>query len=303
MKNSKKHIKRDPKEIVGEQLREHRNVTMLYFVLRAFVVIIMLLQLIKGNYENVFLCALTLVLFLIPRIVEVNFHVDLPDTLEIIVLLFIFAAEILGELQSFYTYFPFWDSMLHTINGFLAAAIGFSMVDLLNRTDRFTFSLSPLFMAMVAFCFSMTIGVLWEFFEFGCDSFFGTDMQKDFIVTQINSVLFNPDGKNVVVHMPIESLVVNGEDWIAKYGGYIDIGIIDTMKDLLVNFVGAVVFSVIGYFYVKTRGKGKFVKRFILSVKDDAQPQNAVTEEIKAPLDGVTDTRPIAEAEPPENEK
>ena len=96
-------------------------------------------------------------------------------------LLFIFSAEILGEISSFYVLFPFWDTTLHTLNGFLAAAIGFSLVDLLNRSDRVKFDLSPLFLSITAFCFSMTIGVLWEFFEFAMDQFFALDMQKDTI--------------------------------------------------------------------------------------------------------------------------
>ena len=151
--------------------------------------------------------------------------------------------------------------------GFLMAAIGFALVDIFNRSERFSVKLSPLFLAIVAFCFSMTVGVLWEFFEFAADSYLHMDMQKDWIVHSINSVLFNPDGLNVVEHVKIDSLIVNGEDWIAKYGGYIDIGLIDTMKDLLVNFVGAVVFSIIGFFYVKSRGKGKFASAFIPRVR------------------------------------
>ena len=113
----------------------------------------------------------------------------------------------------------------------------------------------------------MTVGVLWEFFEFAADTYLHTDMQKDWIVHNINSVLFNPDGLNVVEHVHIDSLLVNGEDWIAKYGGYTDIGLVDTMKDLLVNFIGAVIFSIIGFFYVKSRGKGKFAAAFIPRVR------------------------------------
>ena len=71
--------------------------------------------------------------------------------------------------------------------------------------------------------------------------------------------------------VPIKSLIVNGEDFIAKYGGYIDVGLIDTMKDLIVNFIGAVVFSFIGFFYVKTRGKGKIAKQFIPTVKEKTE--------------------------------
>lgn len=237
-----------------------------------FVLATMIRQIFTHNYENVFLCVLTLLLFCVPLFIDRHLGIDLPPSLEGIIYCFIFAAEILGEINSFYTRIPNWDTMLHTINGFLVAAIGFALVDIFNRSERFSVKLSPLFLALVAFCFSMTVGVLWEFFEFFMDSYFGTDMQKDWIVTAVNSVMFNPNGLNVVVHQPIDSLVVNGEDWIAKYGGYIDIGLIDTMKDLIVNFIGAVTFSVIGFFYVKNRGQGKIARRFIPQVKEDFGP-------------------------------
>ncbi len=120
---------------------------------------------------------------------------------------------------------------MKTINGFLVAAVGFCLVDLFNRSERFTFRLSPLFLALVAFCFSMTVGVLWEFFEFTCDQVMHTDMQKDYVVHEINSVSLNPDGLNTPIHVPIESVIVNGEDWTEEIDGYLDIGLIDTMKD------------------------------------------------------------------------
>jgi hypothetical protein len=221
-----------------------------------------------GQYESLFVCLLTLALFAVPTIIERGTDIDLPPTLEAIMYIFIFSAEILGELDSFYTRIPHWDTILHTINGFIMAAVGFALVDIFNRSRRFTFELSPVFLALVAFCFSMTIGVLWEFFEFGMDHFFNLDMQKDTVVHTINSVLFNEQKMNIVDHVDIESLVVNGEDWIAKYGGYIDIGLIDTMKDLFVNFIGAVIFSVIGYFYVKKDGRGKFASRFIPVIRE-----------------------------------
>lgn len=236
--------------------------------LSALVVATAVRQTIVGNYENLFLCVLTLVLFCVPMFIDRRLGIDLPPALETIIYCFIFSAEILGEVNSYYTRIPSWDTMLHTINGFLMAAIGFALVDIFNRSEKFTFKLSPLFLAVVAFCFSMTVGVLWEFFEFFMDTRFATDMQKDWIVHTINSVMFQPDGLNIVVHKPIESLVVNGEDWIAKYGGYIDIGLIDTMKDLIVNFIGAVTFSVIGFFYAKKRGQGRFASAFIPRVRE-----------------------------------
>ncbi len=255
-----------PSSPTPHERRAKRRLTLRGF-LSIIVILVSIRQIIAGNYENVFLCALTLILFAIPVFIDRHLGIDLPAALEGIIYLFIFSAEILGEINSFYTKIPYWDTILHTINGFLAAAIGVALIDILNRSDKFSFQLSPLFVAVVAFCFSMTIGVLWEFFEFGMDYFFHTDMQKDFIITQISSVTLNPSQLNDVVHMPIDSLVVNGQDWIAKYGGYIDIGIIDTMKDLLVNFIGAVVFSVIGFFYVKTRGKGNFARKFIPTLR------------------------------------
>ena len=253
-----------------QALQRKGVVTTVYLVLRLLVILVMVAQFFNRNFENVFLCILTLVLLLLPTVLERRLQIDLPNTLEIIIMLFIFAAEILGEIQAYYTAFPYWDTMLHTLNGFLCAAIGFSLVDLCNRHERFSLSLSPVFMAIVAFCFSMTIGVLWEFFECAMDQFFLLDMQKDTIVHSIGSVMLDPAGGNtpVAIHDITDVIVVtaDGAQHPLGLGGYLDIGILDTMKDLFVNFIGAVVFSFIGYFYVKNRGKGWFAKRFIPKV-------------------------------------
>ena len=135
-------------------------------------------------------------------------------------------------------------------------------MDLLNRNEKVKFQLSPAFTAIVAFCFSMTIGVIWEFFECGMDLFLGFDMQKDTVLHSITSVMLDPTkGNHPVTIEGIKDVAVNGES--LGLGGYLDIGLLDTMKDLFVNFIGAVVFSVIGFFYVKSRGKGKMARRFI----------------------------------------
>lgn len=236
----------------------------IFLLLRGIVFLILIRNILTGNYENVFVCILTLLLFLVPFIIERKFKIEIPDDLEIIILVFIFSAEILGELNSFYTKIPGWDTMLHTINGFIMGAIGLSLIELLNKNSHINLKLSPIFVAIVSFCFSMTIGVLWEFFEFGMDITFNTDMQKDYIVNKINSVKFDENNLNKVHSVEIESLIVNGEDWIEKYGGYIDIGLIDTMKDLFVNFIGALTFSVIGYFYSKNGNNDKIKKILIV---------------------------------------
>ena len=242
-----------------------------YLVVRALVIAVMVRAFFRGAYENMFMCGLTLVLMILPSILTKKLKIYLPSALEIVILCFIFAAEILGEISSFYINVPHWDTMLHTINGFLCAAVGFALVDLFNRDERFTFKLSPLFLAVVAFCFSMTIGVLWEFFEFSADHFFATDMQKDTIVRQINTVELDETRTNKVVKIKnIDDVIIvhtDGSEESLGLGGYLDIGIIDTMKDLFVNFIGAVVFSILGFIYVKTRGKGKIASSFIPRVE------------------------------------
>ncbi len=272
--------KRQKKKLKGHEWRHIENKKLIYtvyFILRVSVVLMLVAQFFNQNYENVLLCVLTLVLFMLPSAFERRLHIDLPDTLEVIILLFIYAAEILGEIQSYYTSYPGWDTMLHTMNGFLCAAIGFALVDILNREEKVSLHLSPFFMAVTAFCFSMTIGVLWEFFEFAMDRWMLFDMQKDTVVHSISSVMLDPSGRNnrVLIENIVDTIVVtaDGQQISLGLGGYLDVGILDTMKDLFVNFIGAVVFSIIGYFYVKTRGQGKFASRFIPQVVE-VQPED-----------------------------
>ena len=260
------------------EIKEHKSSFVVYMVLRALVILVMILQILNRNYEDVFYCVLTLLLLIVPSFLQVELKIELPTTLEIIILLFIFSAEILGEIGAYYTRVPNWDTMLHTLNGFLAAAIGFSLVDILNRDERAKFNLSPLYMAVVAFCFSMTIGVMWEFFECGMDLFFGMDTQKDTIVNSINTVMLDQTGGNQVIHIgDINSVIVNGKE--LGLGGYLDIGLLDTMKDLFVNFIGAVVFSIIGFFYVKKRGKGRIANKFIPKPKQEEADFLKIVEE------------------------
>ena len=200
----------------GQEWRHVENkklVYTVYFVLRLSVVLMLVAQFFNGNFENVLLCVLTLVLFTLPSLFERRLHIDLPDTLEIIILLFIYAAEILGEIQSYYTQFHGWDTMLHTMNGFLCAAIGFALVDILNREEKVSLHLSPFFMAVTAFCFSMTIGVLWEFFEFSMDQFLLFDMQKDTVLQTISTVNLDPShGTTAVIVEGIQDVILVLED-------------------------------------------------------------------------------------------
>lgn len=236
-----------------------------YLILRGLVIAVLVLRFISGDFASVFLCILTLVLFLVPFWIDKTFKIEIPNLLEIIIFLFIFSAEILGEIQNFYGIFKHWDTILHTLNGFLCAAIGFSLIDILNNSEKFHIKLSPIFVSLVAFCFSMTIGVLWEFFEFGADQIFRYDMQKDRIVQSISSVELDSERNNKAVKIDNikRTVIYTDQDLYVIDNGYLDLGIKDTMKDLIVNFIGAVVFSIIGYFYILNRGKYKFAEHFI----------------------------------------
>ena len=246
MKKNIKHEKKIPPY-------QNKTTLTVYLVLRALVIFVLVRAALRRDFESVFMCSLTLVLMILPSFFSRKLNVELPTTLEVIILLFIFAAEILGELNSFYIRVPHWDTMLHTINGFLCAAI------------------SPFYLAIVAFCFSMTVGVLWEFFEYTGDRVMKLDMQKDTVVSNIYTVELDETRSNKVVAVKdIADVIIvhsDGSQEALGLGGYLDIGLIDTMKDLMVNFLGAVVFSIIGYFYVKEKGKGDFAAQFIPRVK------------------------------------
>lgn len=270
MNNKRKEKKNRIKALrqaVDMELKEHRSSFIVFSILRILVIVCIVRQAFLHNYESLFLSLLTLMLLYVPSWLQVKLRIEIPIGLEISILCFVFAAEILGEINAFYIVIPAWDMILHTLNGFLCAAVGFSMVLLLNDNEKLTFDLSPFFLALVAFCFSMTVGVMWEFFEFSMDYFLRFDMQKDMILNTISSVRLDPNGANhpVVIRDIADVILVhgNGTQQALGLGGYLDLGLYDTIKDLFVNFIGAVVFSVIGFFYARERGKKSVISLFV----------------------------------------
>ena len=259
-----------------------RSSLAIYIILRFLVILCMILQLLRGDLNNALLCLLSLVLLFAPLFIQNKFEITLPDGLEIAIYLFIFSAEILGEINNFYGILPHWDTMLHTINGFLATAVGCSLVDLLNKNSK-SINLSPFYLCLVAFCFSMTIGVLWEFFEYAGDKFFNLDMQKDTIIQKISSVELNPDGENktILVKDIDKTIIYDKEGNILQVieNGYLDIGINDTMKDLFVNFIGAIVFSTLAFFGLKYNKNNSFINKFIPK-KEKRKLANSVRDSI-----------------------
>ena len=245
--------------------RTSHTTIIVYVVLRVLVVLVLVRQIMTGNFTNALLCVLSLALFSLPFLLEERLALELPSGLQISIFCFIFAAEILGEINNFYGHLPFWDTMLHTINGFLCASIGFNLVDLLNKKVE-GFQMTPLFIAILAFCFSMTVGVCWEFIEYAGDVIAAPDMQKDWYISSISSIKLNEAGENVPVRIDgIDHTVLynkDGEELYTIKEGYLDIGLIDTMKDLFVNLVGALVFSTMGYLYMTNRDRYRFAGRF-----------------------------------------
>lgn len=263
VKNKKINVQKAIKMTYKEN---KRSSLVIYLVLRFLVIICMILQILRGDLNNALLCLLALILLFAPLFIQNKFEITLPNDLEIAIYLFIFSAEILGEIDNFFGIIPYWDIILHTINGFLATAVGFSLVDLLNKNSK-NINLSPFYLCLVAFCFSMTIGVLWEFFEYGCDKFLNVDMQKDTVIQKISSVALNPDGENkAVVVDDIGKTIIydtNGDVLQVIDNGYLDIGLNDTIEDLFVNFIGAIVFSCFAFFDLKHNRSNSFINRFV----------------------------------------
>lgn len=263
------------------RIKENKGTFILYTILRLMVLAALIRSILIHNYEGAAVCLLTLVLFILPSFLEGSLQVEIPGLFQGIIYCFIFAAMILGELHNYYTKIPIWDTALHTLNGFLFAAVGFVTIDLLNRNSK-NVHLSPLYLTMVAFCFSMTIGVLWEFIECAGDLFFGQDMQKDFIVQVFQSCKLDPTNNQQAIKVAdiIKTQIFTASGQVFEVeGGYLDIGILDTMKDLLVNLIGAVVFCIFGFTYLHFGSRKKVAASVVEGLRIQPAPEEPAEEE------------------------
>lgn len=267
----------------------NKKVFFVYLLLRIFVITVMILQVLNRNWDSFFYCVLTLLLFTLPQLISKSFKIELPSALEIIIYCFIFAAEMLGEIGNFYNNISHWDTMLHTVNGFLCAAVGFALIDILNKSNKVKTTMTPIFVTFVSFCFSMTVGACWEIIEYTADCWTKSDMQKDKIVNIISTVSINPTGAN-------KPIIVEGIQYTVIYydsdgdgevdsnvvidGGYLDIGIHDTMKDIIVNLIGAVVFSFFGFLYLKNREKYSFLEGLLPTMKEANSTEEDLIEKV-----------------------
>ncbi len=177
---------------------------------------------VKSDYILMLLqCLLGVVAIWLPSWLERRFRILVPSKMVILYVLFLYGAIYLGEVKNFYYLIPYWDTVLHAFSGVMLGALGFSVVNLLNKTDRVPLSLSPAFVALFALSFAVTVGVLWEVYEFCADGLFHTNMQK-----------FGPQ---------------DGAAFLGRGA------LRDTMLDLIVDTLGAAVVSLVGYLSLKLK--------------------------------------------------
>lgn len=255
-------------KIIGEEYKSRDKIVRFIFLILSFCVLLCLVrEIVRGDVKHILTVCLTLFLFLIPSILHRKFKIVFPSALEIMIYILVFSSEILGEVMAFYVHIKIFDTILHLLYGFVMTAIGFSLIDILNNNLKAKLLLVPKYLVLFGFCYGMSSGLTWEILEYTMDKCFNQDMQKDTVITEINSVLLNEEDDNKVKTIDIDELIVNEEDYIEKYGGYIDIGLNDTMKDLIVNMIGTIVFSMMGHAYLK--GKCKVTSKFLLKKKDE----------------------------------
>ena len=206
------------KRMTAERIEPYMRYFFILISLAAFIY-----NFYHAQWEVMLSAALTLFLFLLPTIFSKRTRIHIPAIFQIIILLFIFASMYLGEIHNFFYRIHWWDSMLHSISAIILGYIGFLLIYALNKDKNIHIKLSPFFIALFTFCFALAVGVIWEIFEFGADAIFGYIMQK---------------ARN-----------------LEEVYGYFDtrLGVLDTMRDFIVNTIGALIVSVIGYYYSKKK--------------------------------------------------
>lgn len=247
-------------------MNQKKSCLTILLILIVLVFLCMTLKLIQGQFSSAILCISSILFFFLPILIQIKFSIKISNPLEILIYLFLFASQILGEVYHFYVLVPSWDLILHTLSGFLCVGIGISIISFFTNSGV---HLSIWNIIIFGFCFSMTTSVCWEFGEYTIDKIFLTDAQKDIFVKKISSVKLDESKNNKPVKIyNIEKTILfdkDGQAITTIYGGYLDIGLNDTMKDLIANFIGAIIYSIFGYFYIKYRDKNDLTRNFIFT--------------------------------------
>jgi uncharacterized membrane protein YjdF len=183
--------------------------------LQALMLVELVVILSKGQWLMAFLVTMIMAITIAPIVFSKRLPVNIPPEFQAIGIIFVFAAIFLGEIRDFYLRIWWWDIALHATASLLLGIFGFLLVYVLNENNNVRVYLHERFVALFAFVFSLSVGALWEIFEFGMDHIFGTDMQKP--------MLGDPSG------------------------------LTDTMFDLMVDLLGAATISLLGWWYMKRR--------------------------------------------------
>lgn len=179
----------------------------------------------KGDYLLMTAqCVLGLAVMFLPALLNRTRRFEFPNHMYILYFVFLYCAIYLGEFHDFYNLIPHWDTLLHTFSGAMLGALGFFLVSLLNHSPRARVELSPRFIAFFAFCFALAAGAVWEIYEFAMDGLLGLNMQK--FVTNTGKLL---TGRAALT---------------------------DTMKDLIVDALGAAGVVLVGYLSSVRHKKG-----------------------------------------------
>ncbi len=250
-----------------ERICEGRLCAALFALILSAVAAATVFEVIERRWNGVVTGVLTLLLLFLPAMTEVLLRIRLGSYFKVMTYLFIFSAGVLGEMVDFYGRIPFFDDVLHIISGFLFAALGVAVVALCAGQENKGI-LPPLLVSVFSLCFSVGVGVFWELFEYAADRLLHTDMQKDTLLHTLHSVFLSDRGARRVVHVgQIERTVVfTKEGHKVVLAGYLDVGLFDTMSDLAMNLLGALIFCVLGYRYLRYR-KGRLAPRFIPTVQ------------------------------------
>lgn len=215
-------------------LEDDRSVNLLFVMLEGLLMLTVIISAIRGKMNFVGLSVSSMFLLLLPTAVEQIFSIRIKSTMKKAIYIYIVAGPVGGNIYHLYYTIPFWDKLLHLFCGILFAMLGYSLPDLAEPDHSHRTALRWL----SGICGAMCIGALWEIFEFSCDRLFGLDLQNDCVITDFSSYLLGDKmGERGTIN-DITSVVVNGKE--LGVGGYIDIGLFDTMMDLVMCLIGAI---------------------------------------------------------------
>ena len=257
-------------------------VKLIYIIVTLLTILSIMREVNNGDIKNIILCVVSIFLYYIPYIVNKLLKDMFPIIIRITFVLFIFSTIVLGEVNDFYELVPIWDDVLHIVQGIFVASIGFSLMYMLfkkkdesNDRDKDKnkvikknrIKFEKVLIILFSFCLSISVGVVWEVGEYVTDYNMKVDMQKDKYINEFNSILLNSKKDNevmVIDKIGYTTIYDKSGKRIVTFNGYLDVGLHDTMDDLIDTMVGALLFGFIGYLYLSNKNRYKVVERILI---------------------------------------